>query len=381
MYGRNRRSPSPPQRNRGGGGGARHQVLIKNIPFEVDWKKLKDFIKDVAGCDVKFAQIVENKPGRSAGFGFAAFHTSGDMNMAIDRLKRQQLMGREIFIMEDSNQSELERLKEQKGIASSDRRSGGGGAGGNESRDNSRGPCLHDVPIAQINGLNTLDSETLESLGNGEVSNKLFAYNLVYDVNERKLSDVFSMFGEVRDLVVPKKGHAIIEYRQSSDALRALIILRNQFLDGRKMMIKMDGAPFAKNTDNGRPLEKRPRMDERSSDHRGPPPPGAYSNDSYHRPYQAPPPSSAPPFNHYGSAPPPPPPSSGMKVCVAGLPLSVTTSLIRQLFESVGPVDYVQLSDGGRCDLEYYDPRHAQDAMHRLNGYLLEGRALKVFLA
>jgi len=260
MYGRNRRSPSPPQRNRGGGGGARHQVLIKNIPFEVDWKKLKDFIKDVAGCDVKFAQIVENKPGRSAGFGFAAFHTSGDMNMAIDRLKRQQLMGREIFIMEDSNQSELERLKEQKGIASSDRRSGGGGAGGNESRDNSRGPCLHDVPIAQINGLNTLDSETLESLGNGEVSNKLFAYNLVYDVNERKLSDVFSMFGEVRDLVVPKKGHAIIEYRQSSDALRALIILRNQFLDGRKMMIKMDGAPFAKNTDNGRPLEKRPRI-------------------------------------------------------------------------------------------------------------------------
>ena len=168
-------------------------------------------------------------------------------------------MGREIFIMEDSNQSELERLKEQKGISSgssqSDRRSGGGG----ESR-NSGEPCLHGVPIAQINGLNTLDTETLESLGTGELSNKLFAYNLVYDVNERKLSDVFAMFGEVRDLVVPKKGHAIIEYRQSSDALRALIILRNQFLDGRKMMIKMDGAPFAKNTDNGRPLEKRPRM-------------------------------------------------------------------------------------------------------------------------
>ena len=35
--------------------------------------------------DVKFAQIVESKPGRSAGFGFAAFHSSNDMGMAIDR--------------------------------------------------------------------------------------------------------------------------------------------------------------------------------------------------------------------------------------------------------------------------------------------------------
>ena len=39
----------------------------------------------MAGVDVKFAQIVESKPGRSAGFGFAAFHTSNDMGMAVDR--------------------------------------------------------------------------------------------------------------------------------------------------------------------------------------------------------------------------------------------------------------------------------------------------------
>ena len=44
MYGRNRRSPSSPTR-RGGGGGSRYQILIKNIPFDVDWKRLKDFIK------------------------------------------------------------------------------------------------------------------------------------------------------------------------------------------------------------------------------------------------------------------------------------------------------------------------------------------------
>ena len=49
MYGRNRRSPSPiNDRIRGGGGGGRggrYHILIKNISFEVDWKKLKDIIK------------------------------------------------------------------------------------------------------------------------------------------------------------------------------------------------------------------------------------------------------------------------------------------------------------------------------------------------
>ena len=48
MYGRNRRSPSPMNDRRGGGGGrggGRYHILIKNIAFEVDWKKLKDIIK------------------------------------------------------------------------------------------------------------------------------------------------------------------------------------------------------------------------------------------------------------------------------------------------------------------------------------------------
>lgn len=375
MYGRNRRSPSPPPRRGGGGGGARYQILIKNIPFDVDWKRLKDFIKDLAGVDVKFAQIVESKPGRSAGFGFAAFHSSNDMGMAIDRLNRQQINGREIFVVEDCELRELDRMKEQKGLSNTERRDyqRGDRDHHNQRSSGSSEPSLQGVPISQIPGLNTLDSETLESLGTGELSNKLFAYNLVYDVNERKLNDVFGMFGEVRNLMVPKKGHAIVEYRQSSEALRALIILRNQFLDGRKMMIKMDGAPFAKSTDNNRSFEnKRPRMDDRGPE-RGPPPPD-----------RGPPP---PQYRSYGmhshDAPrdaPRPPPPSGKKICVEGLPLSVTTSLIRQLFESMGPVDYVQLSDGGRCDLEYFESRHAIDASHRMNGYMLEGRPIKVYL-
>ena len=124
--------------------------------------------------------------------------------------------------------------------------------------------------------------------------------NLVYDVDERQLGEVFGMFGQVRDVKIPKKGHAIIEYRESSEALRALIILRNQLLEGRKLMIKMDGAPFAKSTDNSR-----------GNFERGPPPPSQQ--------YRGPP----PPREDYGAPP------RGSKVCVEGLPLTVTTSIVR----------------------------------------------------
>jgi RNA recognition motif-containing protein len=76
-------------RRGGGRGGGRYHILIKNIAFEVDWKKLKDIIKD-EGIEPKFAQIVENR-GRSAGFGFAAFHSESEMRQACQRLARKNV--------------------------------------------------------------------------------------------------------------------------------------------------------------------------------------------------------------------------------------------------------------------------------------------------
>ena len=46
--------------------------------------------------------------------------------------------------------------------------------------------------------------------------------NLTYELSERKLEEVFIMAGEIRDLRIPKKGHAIIEYHKTTDALRSV---------------------------------------------------------------------------------------------------------------------------------------------------------------
>ena len=132
-------------------------------------------------------------------------------------------------------------------------------------------------------------------------------------------------------------------------------MLRNQNLNGRKMMIKMDGAPFAKHNDSKPNFDDRKRMrfnddqsrsdnrynddptrnDQRSYQHDQyrdqpqrnqqsyPPPDG----DHYDNRYSQPPPSSSQPQYRYQEQ------SSGesysKKVCLENLPLSVTTATIR----------------------------------------------------
>ena len=55
-------------------------------------------------------------------------------------------------------------------------------------------------------------------------------------------------------------------------------------------------------------------------------------------------------------------------------------SISRQMFETVGGVDYVQLSDGGRCDVEFFNEHHPQLAVRKFDGFNLEGRSIKVYV-
>ena len=59
---------------------------------------------------------MENR-GRSAGFGFAAFHSESDMRQACQRLARKNVCGRDLFVIEDNDLSQLEKLKQDKVIS------------------------------------------------------------------------------------------------------------------------------------------------------------------------------------------------------------------------------------------------------------------------
>ena len=71
------RSRSPVGSRGGGGGGgsanaarlSTRRLHMSNLPFECDWKQLKDLVKDEVGEEC-FVDIAFDRRGKSLGFGF-----------------------------------------------------------------------------------------------------------------------------------------------------------------------------------------------------------------------------------------------------------------------------------------------------------------------
>jgi len=95
-----------------------------------------------------------------------------------------------------------------------------------------------------------LSPQFLESLGIfGPLHTRLFVANLSYDVDERKLREVFRLAGRVvmvelnRDKEGKSRGHAVIEYDHPVEAVQAISMFNEQYLFDRKMTARFDKAP------------------------------------------------------------------------------------------------------------------------------------------
>ena len=92
-----RRDRSRSPRRGGGGARDRYKILLKNLPYEVNWQKLKDIVKEnCGGNQVMFADIIMNRTGKSAGFGSAEFKTKEEMENAVKKLDGFDVNGRNI---------------------------------------------------------------------------------------------------------------------------------------------------------------------------------------------------------------------------------------------------------------------------------------------
>ena len=119
------RSRSPP---RGGGGGApggggakpygkeRYKVLLKNLPYDVNWQKLKDICKEVGGDGVLYADIIQNQNGKSAGFGSVEFKTREEMEEIAAKLDGHDVGGRTLKCCPDINAEQLVRMCNKQGL-------------------------------------------------------------------------------------------------------------------------------------------------------------------------------------------------------------------------------------------------------------------------
>jgi len=102
-------------------------VYVGNLPFDVDWKQLKDFCGQ--GGAVAHADVKSGEDGRSRGFGIVKFQSTDDAANAIETLNGCDLGGREVIVRLDNGGK---------------RGDGGGGRGGGKgkgkgSRDGGKG--------------------------------------------------------------------------------------------------------------------------------------------------------------------------------------------------------------------------------------------------
>ena len=70
------------------------------------------------------------------------------------------------------------------------------------------------------------------------VSSKLYVGNLTYSVNEEQLADLFSKYGEVKEVrVIERKGFGFVEMGSPEEAEKAKEALNGTIFEGRTMKV------------------------------------------------------------------------------------------------------------------------------------------------
>jgi RNA recognition motif-containing protein len=116
---------SAPYGDSGGDDGC--AVYVGNLPWDCDWKQLKDYMTE--GGSVVRADVKTGEDGRSRGFGIVTFASAEDAEYAVENLNGCDMGGRELIVRADNG---------GKGGGEGGGR-GGGGRGGGRGFDGGRG--------------------------------------------------------------------------------------------------------------------------------------------------------------------------------------------------------------------------------------------------
>ena len=199
------------RRTSGDGGGEREierRVYVGNLSWNVTWKELKDYMKQIG--HVVHADVLMYRDGRSSGGGIVEYASIKDAKRAIEELNDTMLDGREIFVREDrvdgSNRGGV--TKESRSSSSSGSSSGGGGG-----------------------------------------NRRCYVGNLPWSVDWKQLKDHMRKAGHVVHADVLRyrngksSGGGIVEYSTVKEAKRAIRELNDTTIDGRGIFVREDKEP------------------------------------------------------------------------------------------------------------------------------------------
>lgn len=400
---------------RGGGRGDKFKILLKNLPYHVNWMKLKDLVKEHVG-PVIFADVIKTRDGRSAGFGSAEFGNMEEAREAVEKLNGLMMDGRDIRVDLDIGEHQLLRMCYKQDLDPRPNirgaggppggQSGGGpprgppsrsGGGSFSSRYGGNGPygghfpgeydgpghfpssnryddpgprgqvpMINGRPLTEYPGMERLNPEVMDAIGAGPVGKNIFVRNLDFKVDEEKMKEVFGMAGSVDEVTLNKdsegksRGMGVISFSQPMEAVKAIVMFHTQQLFGRAMYCKMD------RKNNEKPAPAKAKLPEGLS--------GVNINpDSFNLPKVAEVSQTSSsvrdPYNGYHGG-------SGCVITVDRLPPSATTARLRRLFEDTGRVAFVELQEHGRASIRFESAYDAERAVGRFNGYMIEGHQL-----
>ncbi|RUS21780.1 hypothetical protein BC937DRAFT_91478 [Endogone sp. FLAS-F59071] len=169
------------------------RVYVGNLPYEVKWHHLKDFMREAG--DVIFADILVQQNGMSKGCGVVEYRTPEDAQRAIRKLNDTLFMGRPVFIRED-------RESEAKF----------GGVGANR-------------PVS---------------------GRQVYVGNLPYAVGWQELKDMFRSAGSVvrADVLLDharrSKGSGTVLFETSQEAMNAISMYDGYEWNGRRIEVRED---------------------------------------------------------------------------------------------------------------------------------------------
>ncbi|KAK9241272.1 hypothetical protein V1525DRAFT_334909, partial [Lipomyces kononenkoae] len=299
------------------------RVYVGNLPYDVRWMHLKDFMRKAG--EVVFADVLTLPNGMSKGCGIVEYATADQAQNAIATLTNQELNGRVIYVREDRE-------------ATTHGRGGPPAAGRLGGRDGG--------------GFGGYTSSGGAGVGTG---NQLHVGNLPYSVGWQELKDLFRQSGNVirADVFMGpdgrSKGRGTVTFETTADAQNAISRFNGYDLQGRVLEVREDkfaGGGFRGGYGGGR-------------------------GGGFHGGYERPPP---PPPNEFvdGAT------SGGVPsntIHVRNLPWSTSNEDLIDLFQTIGKVERAEIQYGvdgrpkGSGVVQFENKELAEIAISKFTGY------------
>lgn len=248
-------------------------VHVSNIPYDMRWATLKDLFRTEVG-EVMYTEVFE-RDGRSLGCGSVEFRTVEEAKRAVEKMHQFEYGGRKLAVKLDEEGYRTRRAKyqslegrlSQKGNMFHHHHNMSNRFAGNDGNTDSLSRSSQIVGLGSVGGslsgyssVAGIPQYLLQKLGiDGPITNKIFVANLDFKCDEKKVREVFSLAGRVRDVTLKRtkegqsRGMAVVEYESPLEAVQAVSMFNEQQLYDRIMAVKIDLRDEGK--DDGRAMK------------------------------------------------------------------------------------------------------------------------------